>query len=236
MKREAIILAGGLGTRLKEIVSDVPKPMAKVNEQPFLFYLLRFLKFYEFHKVVLAVGYGKEVIIDSLGEKFLGMSINYSVEESLLGTGGGLKQALQFCEEENVLVLNGDSFFDIDLLELYEFHKNHEADLSLSLRKVEDASRYGTLLINNDCRILSFQEKKNTKDQGLINAGIYLLNKNSFLRNCPVEKSFSLEKDFFEPMTTELKMFGKVFSSYFIDIGIPEDYKKAQNDFKGFRY
>ena len=236
MTREAIILAGGLGTRLQKIVSDVPKPMAQIINKPFLLYLFQYLKHFGIEKIILAVGHKNEIIRDYFKDQFESIKINYAIEENLLGTGGGLKNALLNCEEEEVLVLNGDSFFDIDLNAFWDFHQNHNSNFSLALREVEDSSRFGTIQINSNQNIISFKEKNGQTEKGIINAGIYLVNRSLFLKECENLNSFSLEKDFLEIKLKDLNINGKIFQSYFIDIGVPEDFQKAQHDFKGFAY
>ena len=144
--------------------------------------------------------------------------------------------ALNKTNEEDVLVLNGDSFFDVNIERLFMMHKMANSPVSLALRKVEDASRYGTIIKNAESRITSFKEKDGIINKGMINGGVYILNKKQFFENTPPDKNFSIEKDFFETQLTNLSIYGFEFSGYFIDIGIPEDYLKAQHDFKEFKY
>jgi D-glycero-alpha-D-manno-heptose 1-phosphate guanylyltransferase len=236
MTNEAIILAGGFGTRLKEVVQDVPKPMAPVNGRPFLEYLLKYLSHYKIKKVILSVGYLADTIVSHFGNRFEEMEISYSVENDPLGTGGGIRLAMEKSQSTNVLVLNGDSFFDINLDDFYEAHRNAQSDCSLALRKVQNASRYGTIRLDPDSRIKEFSEKNGLSQQGIINAGAYLLKRELFLEKTSANKNFSIERDFFESRLDELNIFGFTYEGYFIDIGIPDDYKKAQHDFAQFRY
>ncbi|MDI1356343.1 MAG: nucleotidyltransferase family protein [bacterium] len=236
MLNTAIIVAGGFGTRLQSRVHDVPKPMAPVNAEPFLNYQLRFLKHYGITKIILSVGHLANKIQDYYQSSFEGLQITYALEEKPLGTGGGIRLALQNCTEESVFVLNGDSFFDIDLPTFYGLHLQKHAQISLALRKVKDAARYGTIQKEEDDRITLFSEKSGHTKEGLINAGIYILDRKVFLNNTVADKRFSIEKDFFEKQLQHLIMKGFDFEGYFIDIGIPEDYEKAQDDFKGFNY
>ena len=228
MIKEAIVLAGGLGTRLRKVVSNVPKPMADVNGKPFLEYLLQFLAKHGIKKVVLSVGYQYWVIRDYFGNSFLDMKVLYSIEKELLGTGGGIKKSLKFIESENTLIVNGDTYFDIDLAELFSFHKEKNSALTVALKPMRDFSRYGSVVIDDDGRIIGFREKGYHK-YGLINGGIYLLDKGIFLEPTLPEK-FSFEKDFLEKYYKTLPFYGKVFHNYFIDIGIPEDYEKFKHD------
>lgn len=241
MVNEAIILAGGFGTRLQSVISDVPKPMAPVNDQPFLNYQLNYLKHYGVKKVILSVGHLHEKITSYYKNNFNGLEIEYSIETSPLGTGGGIRKAVELCTSKSILVLNGDSFFDIDLHTFYNHHITFNADCTLALRKVQNASRYGTIELTaadggRGRKIISFKEKNTIEQSGIINGGIYFLNCRLFLQKTEAGRNFSIEKDFFECKLKELNMYGIEFENYFIDIGIPEDYNKAQNDFKEFKY
>lgn len=231
MIREAVILAGGFGTRLQSVVQDLPKPMAPVNDRPFLSYLLQYLGGYGIERVILSTGYLHEKIVGYFGREYHGIEIVYSHESIPMGTGGGIRLALEKCTTEEILVLNGDSFFEINLKSFYrQFHLG-ECDIALSMRQVENASRYGTLLTDNHHRINQFREKDGLDIPGYINAGVYLMHKTIFLQETPQGVPFSLEKDFFEKRVTDLKFYGFIFEGYFIDIGIPEDYLKVQKDF-----
>jgi D-glycero-alpha-D-manno-heptose 1-phosphate guanylyltransferase len=232
----AIILAGGFGTRLQSVVADVPKPMAPVNGEPFLSYQLRYLRSSGIKTIVISTGHLAEKIKSFYGAEFEGLTLIYSHEEKPLGTGGGIKLALDKTKEEDVLVLNGDSFFDVNISSFYELHQEQHSDASLALRRVEDASRYGMIEQGESNRIISFREKHNIAQPGLINGGVYILNKRKFFQRTEGLISFSIEKDFFERQLNELVIKGFEFSGYFIDIGIPADYQKAQDDFKGFKY
>jgi D-glycero-alpha-D-manno-heptose 1-phosphate guanylyltransferase len=245
MVTEAIILAGGFGTRLQSVVNDLPKPMAQVNGQPFLNYQLLYLKHFGIQRVILSVGHLHEKITDHYKNEFEGLEIDYTIEKEPLGTGGGIRMALEKCKGDQVLILNGDSFFDIDLNFFIGQHVAVNADCSIALREVENAARYGTVELEEDSslkgnapmsRIRSFKEKSGEEKEGLINAGIYILNKKTYLNNTMPQSKFSIEKDFFEKQLSHLNIFGSRHEGYFIDIGIPEDYAKAQNDFKGFTY
>ena len=234
-KKEAIILAGGFGTRLQSVVPDLPKPMAPVAGKPFLEYLLLFLKNYGFNRVVISTGYMSEKISSYFGNSYEGMKIIYVKEENALGTGGALKLALQHCEEQHVLVMNGDSFFDINLAEFQLFHLHYQPMFTLATRSVENAGRYGTLEIEED-EICAFREKTGEEKPGNINAGIYYVDNYFFLENSPEAETFSLEKDFFEKNVDNFGFFAYPGEGYFIDIGIPEDYQRAQDEFKEFKY
>ena len=220
-----IILAGGFGTRLSTVVKDVPKPMAPINGKPFLHYIFKELQHQKIKQVVLSVGHLKEVIQDYFQDKYLGISIQYAIENEPLGTGGGIKHAFNFVEDD-AFVLNGDTFFDIELSKL----KKTDADISIALKPMFNFDRYGTVELNNENTIVSFKEKKYC-EHGLINGGVYYFKKSLFDK-IETERKFSFEKDILEKHLHVLQIQGTVFDNYFIDIGIPEDYKQAQIDFK----
>jgi D-glycero-alpha-D-manno-heptose 1-phosphate guanylyltransferase len=237
MLNTAIILAGGFGTRLQTVVSNLPKPMAPVNGIPFLNYQLQYLKHFGVKKIIFSVGYLFEKIQAYYKSEFNDLQIEYVIEEKPLGTGGGIRLALEECTDDLALVLNGDSFFDVPLTDFIRLHQTGSAQFSLALRKVENSARYGTIEVNTaNNRIRSFKEKANMVHAGLINGGVYILEKQLFLTHTPADINFSIEKDFFETQLEPLNLNGYTFEGYFIDIGIPEDYHKAQHDFKTFKY
>jgi len=232
----AIILAGGMGTRLKTIISDLPKPMAPIINVPFLTYQLNYLKHFGIKKVIFSVGYLSEKIIAHYNQSFENISIEYSIEKNPLGTGGGIRMAMSNLNEDLVLILNGDSFFDLDLEQFYNLHLEQKSDFSLALRYVNNSERYGNIEFNSSNQITSFIEKNQLNQSGYINAGVYILSKKLYLQNTNSNINFSIEKDFFEKQLNQLIIKGFEFKDYFIDIGIPEDYLKAQDDFKEFKY
>ncbi len=236
MLTEAVILAGGFGTRLQAIVNDVPKPMAPVNKTPFLNYIFDYLKYYKIKHVVLSVGYLSDKIVEYYKDEFKGIKISYAKEEIPLGTGGGIRLALEKCHSENVLVLNGDSFFDVNISQYTDQHNNFKSQCSLAIRRVQNASRYGTIALGENSRVNSFKEKDGKEISGLINGGVYILNRELYLSHTKPNVAFSIEKDFFETKIQELNICGFINEGYFIDIGIPEDYVKAQVDFMNFKY
>ena len=236
MLNTAIILAGGMGTRLKTIISDLPKPMAPIMNVPFLTYQLNYLKHFGIKKVIFSVGYLSEKIIAHYNQSFENISIEYSIEKNPLGTGGGIRMAMSNLNEDLVLILNGDSFFDLNLEQFYNLHLEQKAEFSLALRYVNNSERYGNIEFNSSHQITSFIEKNQLNQSGYINAGVYILSKKLYLQNTKPDINFSIEKDFFEKQLNQLIIKGFEFKDYFIDIGIPEDYLKAQNDFKEFKY
>jgi D-glycero-alpha-D-manno-heptose 1-phosphate guanylyltransferase len=231
--KEAIILAGGFGTRLQTVVSEVPKPMAPVAGFPFLHYLIKQLEKQGIERIVLSLGYKADVVIQYFEQHPYPLEIVFQKEEAPLGTGGGIKYAMQLCHTDNILVLNGDTYFDIEFAELYELYLQKSAKAALALRFVEHANRYGQVQTNKIDTIISFEEKKlGVPISGQINGGTYILNKTYYIANTNTQ--FSIEKDFFEKHVSQGVLSAKVFDNYFIDIGIPEDYYKANEDFRTF--
>ncbi|HTX89121.1 MAG TPA: nucleotidyltransferase family protein [Bacteroidales bacterium] len=228
---DAIILAGGLGTRLQPLVSDVPKSMAPVNQKPFLEYLLNYLTGQDVTRVILAVGYRQETIRAYFNEQFHHLPILYATEEEPLGTGGGILNAMKLAVTEQVLVLNGDSMFRIDLHSLTNIHQFNHADVTLALKYMEDCSRYGSVLLDGQHRITGFVEKGEEAAPGYINAGVYVFRKD-FLLQQGFSGKFSIEKDCFEKLYPEKLFYGHPLKGYFLDIGIPEDYLRAQDQFR----
>ena len=219
---EAIILAGGFGTRLKDVLKDRPKPMAIINGTPFLEILIRKLKKSEIDRIILAVGYKSEVIMSHFKNSFEGIEIVYSVEDEPLGTGGAIKKAANLCQSTDIIVLNGDTYFDCDLVEMNKIYTKSNCDITLALKRVQNNVRYGTVKIHQN-KIIDFNEKK-YQSEGFINAGTYVINKNVF---SSIELNvFSFEK------ILESKVFSMCAyesEGFFIDIGIPEDYMRAQD-------
>ena len=231
---EAIILAGGFGTRLQKMVSDVPKSMAPVNKRPFLEYLFDYLVSQGVTKAVLSVGYKHEIISAHFGEQYKSLEIGYAVEPEPLGTGGGIRLSMWKIAEPRALVLNGDSLFRVDLEAMMDFHLKKHADATLALRKLDETGRYGRVSLNRTRRITGFSEKDELAGPGYINGGIYIIEK-LFLMEPEFRGRFSIEKDCFEQYYPHSKMYGFPAGGYFLDIGIPADYKKAQHDFAGFK-
>lgn len=222
----AIILAGGLGTRLRSVVSDLPKCMAPVAGKPFLHFVIEFLLKQGIDKIIFAIGYKNEMIIDYVNEQYPMLNAQFSIEEEPLGTGGAVKLACSLTTQQNVLVLNGDTLFKLDAEKLSSFHTACSADATLSLKPMQDFDRYGVVELNNDHSIVSFKEKQQYRS-GLINGGVYALNVTGFLQE-DLPQKFSFEKDYLEQYFKKRKMYGVIQDEYFIDIGIPEDFERAQ--------
>jgi D-glycero-alpha-D-manno-heptose 1-phosphate guanylyltransferase len=235
MIKEAVILAGGFGTRLSSVISDMPKVMAPVNGRPFLDYQLAYLAFSGIKRVIMAVGYKHEMIMQHYGDRFGNIRIEYSIEQEPLGTGGAVKQAFKIAQNSPVLVLNGDTFFEIDLSKFHDFYRRRDAKIIMAIREVDDVGRFGAVEVEWDGQITRFHEKSDMRDKGKINGGIYLIDKNFFL-NLDLPNKFSLEKDFFEKIYKQQSIYAMTCRRYFIDIGVPDEYARTKDDFSYFRY
>ncbi len=219
---EAIILAGGFGTRLRPCIDNLPKPLAPIDSKAFLTYLLDYLYANGVHRAILSTGYMSEKVEQAIGRIYRGMVIDYSVEEYPLGTGGAIKKAISMCEDDFAVVINGDTFFDVNLFEMKKFHEKSGFKITLASKKVPCAERSGFISENNG--ILSGFCEKGISDAGYINGGIYFIDKSAF--DCIEDEKFSFEKQVLEKAGFPIGVFKS--DGYFIDIGIPEDYNRAQ--------
>lgn len=232
MSDEIIILAGGLGTRLRSAVPDLPKCMAPVNNRPFISYLIDYFIQQGVTHFIFSLGYMHEAITALLKENYPSLKYSIVIEEEPLGTGGAIAFALQQAKTNDVLVTNGDTLFLADVKALTDFHLNKKAECSLTLKPMQHFNRYGVVETDDNGCVRSFKEKKQYAE-GLINGGLYMLNKAAFSkRNFP--SKFLLEKDYLESFTAEAHFYAKPDDGYFIDIGIPEDYHKAQTELKHY--
>lgn len=230
MLKEAIILAGGLGTRLREAVPDLPKCLAPVAGRPFLFHVINYLRSQGIEKFIFSLGYKHELVTAYLEDQFPTLAYQIVIEEEPLGTGGAIQKACTYATEQNVVVTNGDSLFKVDLSTAFQFHNHQMAACTLLLKPMIDFDRYGVVEINNNHLVTSFKEKTQYKS-GTINGGVYILQKDKFLdEELPVK--FSFEKEYLEKLFPERRIYGLVQDSYFIDIGIPEDFERAQVDLR----
>jgi D-glycero-alpha-D-manno-heptose 1-phosphate guanylyltransferase len=195
-----------------------------------------YLKKYGFEKVVISTGFLSNIILNHFGNNFEGIEIQYSHESEPLGTGGGIRLAMEIISVSEILIMNGDSFFDIDLIAFYKQHNLSKAKVSIALREVDNASRYGSVIVNSNNRVCQFTEKSSENKKGYIKAGIYIIEREHYLHETTANKSFSIEKDYFIPNANCKTMLGFNSKGYFIDIGIPEDYLRAQNEFEKFKY
>lgn len=231
---DAIILAGGLGTRLSSVVHDIPKCMAPVAGSPFLCYLLRYLSNYPINKVILSVGHLREHIftwINSHREQFP-FQIVYAIEENPLGTGGAIQLAMKQVQDNEAIIINGDTFFDVDINLLLCQHRNSGAALSIALKPMTQFDRFGNVVLGENSRIDTFQEKQYC-EHGLINGGIYIINRiHPFFTGQP--ERFSFEKNILENPANRGLISGFCHEKYFMDMGIPEDYARINEDFKTY--
>ena len=225
---QAIVLAGGLGTRLSGVVPDLPKPMAPVAGRPFLEWILDQLVDAGFERAVLAVGYRHQAIRDHFGDAFGSLELHYSVEDRPLGTGGALRLAAGQISSLPAFVLNGDTFLDLDYRSMLDAHVEHDEQMSVAVCSVADVSRYGALALEGR-HIRGFLEKGKT-GPGLINAGTYLLSE-GILDRIPLGEPFSFEQQLLVPLIDEIRPAAFTAKGLFIDIGIPEDLARAQQMF-----
>lgn len=265
--KEAIILAGGLGTRLRDAVPELPKCMAPVGGRPFIHYVTDYFRKSGIEHFIFALGYKSDYFDEFFAEAFPGgadgssdfgarvgggaggsgdpgaegsggfragggntpgnrVSYSVSLEQEPLGTGGAIRQACTMAKTETALILNGDTFFRIDLAALSAFHAEKDSDCSLCLKPMRDFDRFGVVELDERQRVLDFREKQHYAS-GLINGGVYALNTRRFLDEGLPEK-FSFEKDYLEK--GDRSLYGIVQDNYFIDIGIPEDYRRVQEE------
>ena len=230
MITEAIILAGGFGTRLRNAVPDLPKCMAPVAGRPFLFYVINYLRSQGIEKFIFSLGYKHEIIEEWLADQFATLDYVCAIEHEPLGTGGAILLACKKAKGKNVLVANGDTLFKINAEQLVSLHVAKGADCTLSLKPMKDFDRYGVVELNEDRSIKRFSEKQHY-ESGLINGGVYALNVEMFSGE-KFPATFSFEKDYLEKFYTARKFYGAADEGYFIDIGIPEDYHRAQEELK----
>jgi NDP-sugar pyrophosphorylase family protein len=225
----AIILAGGLGVRLRTMVPNQPKVLAKVQNRPFIEYLLEQLATAQIKNVVLCIGYLGEQIQEHFGKNYGGMNILYSQELSPLGTAGALRLALPYCQSETVLAMNGDSYCDVKLTDFWNWYCQKRINRALLLTAMPDTQRYGQVQIDADGQILKFQEKAQSQGRGWINAGIYLF-KQELLQSLPTQQTISLEQEVF-PQWAGQGLYGYCHQGRFLDIGTPESYIQAEQFF-----
>jgi D-glycero-alpha-D-manno-heptose 1-phosphate guanylyltransferase len=231
MTGEAIILAGGMGTRLREITSDGPKSMAPVNGRPFLEYQLDYLDRWGLNRVILSVGYQKEKVQQHFRKQYKSLEVVYAIEDEPLGTGGAILNALRHVNGFTVFVFNGDTYFDVNLQRLDDFRRIKEADICLATHFEIDPARFGLLDFDNNNRITRFYEKPGSLDEGYINGGVYVMRRDYLLRFGLPEK-FSFENDFLQKYYKTEEIYAMRCFSYFRDIGVAEDYYKAVDEFK----
>jgi D-glycero-alpha-D-manno-heptose 1-phosphate guanylyltransferase len=226
---QAIILAGGLGTRLRTAVSDIPKSLAEVAGRPFLEYLLHQLARDGLSDVVICTGFMADAITERIGTgQRWNMRIEYSTENEPLGTAGALKLAAPRLAGDRWLLMNGDSLFDISLKSLMDEHERNTGVVTIALARVADARRYGRVTCDADGAITHFAEKTDALTPGLINSGLYIIERPLF-DLIPDKRPVSLERDVL-PLLVGTGLRGQPYDGYFIDIGVPDDYARAARD------
>lgn len=223
----ALLLVGGLGTRLRSAVPSLPKPLASVGNKSFLELLIRQLKHQGIRRVILCTGYLADQVESEFGDgRALDLEVSYSKELEPLGTAGAVKLAqFHLRDASEFLVMNGDSFLEINLASLIQFHRDRRALVSMAVVRVEDSSRYGTVQVDGSQKVIGFVEKAGSTGPGCVNAGVYVFSPEVF-RHIPQGRS-SLEKDVF-PRLLGKGVYAQEHSGMFIDIGTPEDYARAQ--------
>jgi len=235
-KFPALVLAGGFGERLRESYDRGPKVLAPVAGRSFLEYLLVWLRNSGIKRVVLCIGYKGTQLREWLGDGHeFGLNVDYSSEDTPLGTAGALKHAERLVNSDLFFAMNGDSFLDVNLCAMYQHHISHSAFATLAVTPQSDSGRYGSVQLNSKGEIVGFTEKaavqggeRRAVSSILINGGIYLCQRR-FLELIPLDKAVSIEKDVF-PRLTDGRLHGFMSNSYFIDIGVPADYKRAQSE------
>lgn len=220
----AIILAGGKGTRLRSTVSDRQKVVAEINGKPFLVLLLRQLEIAGISHAIICTGHMSDTVTEALSAYHGNIKISYSHEEEALGTGGAIANAQNHVNTPYLLAMNGDSFFDIELSRMMS---EYTRGVMIALHHQMDSSRYGAVVIDSSGTVLKFKEKDSSVGAGLINAGIYLLDRN-ILMKWKDQKNFSMEKDVFPRLIYEVSLYGCIFDGLFIDIGTPQSYALAK--------
>ncbi len=229
MIKDAIILAGGLGTRLRSAVPELPKCMAPVNGKPFLHYVIANLHNEGIEHFIFSLGYKQAYISDWLAKNYPASMYTTVIEHEPLGTGGAIAKSCDAVNGKHVFITNGDTLFTASLAALSTMHTTHHAACTLALKSMKNFDRYGVVTTNTDNQITSFKEKM-FYEKGLINGGLYALNVESFKQHHWPEK-FSFEKDYLEKLIDTKTLFGINADAYFIDIGIPEDFERVQYEF-----
>lgn len=227
---EAVILAGGFGTRLRQAVPDLPKPMAPIGSRPFLEILLGNLARNGFDRVVLSLGHMAHKILEHFGDTFAGMQIDHVVEMAPLGTGGAVRLAMTKNLSDHIFIFNGDTFLDLEVNAVERLWQDHHQPIIIG-RAVPDTERYGRLQVTQD-KVTGFVEK-GSSGPGLINAGCYVFNRGQ-LDAFPINTAFSLESDYLAKQAAQSPLDLFVTSGHFIDIGIPEDYERAQLELSAY--
>lgn len=230
--KEIIILAGGKGSRLKSVIGHLPKSMALVNGRPFIDYVILYYLAQGFQQFIISLGQGQEQLSAHIQLAWKHIHVQFAIEAAPLDTGGAIRNAVDHASGDTVLVINGDSYFALDIEALSIFHHMCGAECTIAVKQVPDTSRYGRIEIRKDYGIASFQEK-GIQGEGLINGGAYLINTRMF-KAYDFPTRFSFEKDYLQQYFHSKRIFTVKDNGYFIDIGIPEDLARAQHDLKNY--
>lgn len=228
--RTAIVLAGGLGTRLASVSNGTPKVLMPVDGKPFIEYVFDNLIEQGVTRAVVTASYRWELLHSTYGDRYRDLDLLWSVELEPLGTGGAIKHAFDLHNIAEAVVVNADTIFKANLSELELLHRSNMAQITIALREVDNVERYGEVTVNTNNMLTAFNEKSRT-GSGLINGGIYMID-SSFWKQHNFEPKFSFERDFLQKYAGQERIFGLVQRGYFIDIGVPEDLERAQNELK----
>tara|TARA_B100001250_G_scaffold347273_1_gene317447 strand:+ start:886 stop:1593 length:708 start_codon:yes stop_codon:yes gene_type:complete len=223
MTDTAIILAGGLGTRLRNTINNVPKPMAPIDGKPFLYYLLKYLEKNKIRHVLLSVGYKKEIISEYFGNRFKSIEIKYSEESSPLGTGGAIARGLNKLSSKRTFIINGDTYFNISLKSLENMHNKKNSSVTIAVKKITEPDRYDCVSFNSGSKIIGFNNKNSLTKY--INGGISIVDIDKF-NQFRLPRKFSFESDFLFKYYKKENFYTYKSKAYFIDIGIPESYSQ----------
>lgn len=233
---KALILAGGMGTRLRTVVSDVPKPLAPINGKPFIQCLLDSLLPYNFDEIIISTCYMADKIVAVCGEFHEDVPITYVKETTPLGTGGAIRLAISRTSHDNceyICVLNGDTFLELDYKKMLAFANEHAAEVTIATKFVDNCYRYGALSMDQE--VIKGFNAAGRDESGYINGGVYLL-KPSALSEFIIGRPFSFEKDFLEKYCINHQLYAYRTDGYFIDIGVPDDYNRAQREVRAHVY
>lgn len=225
-----VLIVGGLGTRLRPALSDRPKALGEVGGRPFVTYLLDQLYDTGISKVVLCTGYKGQMLEDFLGDRYRSLDLIYSREPRPLGTGGAIRYAQDYFKSPTILVMNGDSFIDVSMSDVLDYHDSQNTALTMVVSQIDDVSRFGVVEVTED-KVVAFKEKNQQAGEGLINAGIYVLDK-TLLSLIPESMVYSLEKEFFPALAEEREISAFKTNADFIDIGTPESFTLAGDFFR----
>ena len=224
---DVVILAGGLGTRLRPVIGDTPKCLAPINGKAFIDIQIDYLIKQGFQRFILCVGYKANRVREHIESREKGEFI-FSVESSPLGTGGAIILAMEKIKSKDFFVLNGDSYFPIDLKSLYDFHLKNKPDITIAGKHMENPDRYGIILVNPENRVIGFEEK-GFQNNAIINGGVYVISINTLMRE-KMPEVFSFEKEILQRQYHQKKIYCFPFNDYFVDIGVPTEFHKANQD------